>query len=118
LVSPTLLLGSIYSQFLPTTTRNWSYHKMNFKEYQEAVTGMPLYDDPALGLPGEVGEVLELIKKDRRPGDRRKEINKEDLTKELGDILWYLTILGNSYGIDLMDVATTNVDKLTKRHKI
>ena len=90
--------------------------ELNFSEYQELVVKMPLFDDPALGLPGEVGEVLELVKKDRRPGDRRKEINKEDLTKELGDILWYLTVLGNTYGINLLDVAATNIDKLNKRH--
>ena len=89
---------------------------MDFKAYQEAVVEMPLYDDPALGLPGEVGEVLELIKKDRRPGDRRKPIDQEDLKKEMGDVLWYLTRIANNYGIDLVDIAVTNVDKLTKRH--
>lgn len=91
---------------------------MNFSDYEDKVLKMPLYDDPVLGLPGEVGEVTELIKKDRRPGDRRKEINKDDLKKELGDVLWYLTRTAGTYGISLADIAETNIDKLTKRHGV
>lgn len=87
-----------------------------FDEYQDLIEDMPLYDDPALGLPGEVGEVLELIKKDRRPGDRRKPINLDNLKKELGDVLWYTTRIASNYGIDLVDIATTNYDKLEARH--
>ena len=88
----------------------------SFNDYQAVVSDMPLYDDPALGLPGEVGEVLELIKKDRRPLDRRKLIDKEDLTKELGDVLWYMTRIATIYDISLSEIAETNIDKLTKRH--
>ncbi len=92
--------------------------KMTFTSYQDSVDGMPLYDDPLLGLAGEVGEVIELIKKDRREGDRRKEVNKEDLTKELGDVLWYLSRVSSEYDIDLQDIADTNIMKLTIRHKV
>lgn len=91
---------------------------INFEDYQVEVSDMPLYDDPALGLPGEVGEVLELIKKDRRPGDKRKEVDREDLTKELGDVLWYLTRIATEYDIDLEEIAVVNVLKLRKRHNI
>ena len=87
------------------------------KEYMEEVLEMPFYDDPALGLAGEVGEVLEIIKKDRRVGPRRKEVNKDDLTKELGDVLWYLTRLAGSYDINLTDIMETNLVKLRERHK-
>lgn len=91
---------------------------MNFKEYQEKVNQMPLYDQPELGLVGEVGEVIELIKKDRRLGTKRQILSKEDLTKELGDVLWYLTRLSSVYFIDLEEVAETNIKKLNKRHGI
>lgn len=91
---------------------------MNFKDYQKEVVDMPLYDDPVLGLAGEVGEVLELIKKDRRGGDRRKPVDLSRLGEELGDVLWYLTITANSYGLDLNKIAQENISKLTKRHKI
>ncbi len=91
---------------------------MNFKEYQEKVNQMPLYDQPELGLVGEVGGVIELIKKDRRLGTKRQILSKEDLTKELGDVLWYLTRLSSVYFIDLEEVAETNIKKLNKRHGI
>lgn len=91
---------------------------MNFEDYQITTSEMPLYDDPALGLPGEVGEVLELIKKDRRPGDRRKPLEREKLVKELGDVLWYLTRIATEYDIDLEEIAVVNVHKLNKRHQI
>jgi NTP pyrophosphatase (non-canonical NTP hydrolase) len=91
---------------------------MGFKKYDEFVRGCPVFDDPALGLPGEVGEVLELIKKDRRAGDRKQPINRESLIKELGDILWYLTKTAELYDISLKEIAETNISKLTKRHSL
>jgi NTP pyrophosphatase (non-canonical NTP hydrolase) len=89
---------------------------MTFEEYQKAVESMPLYDDPALGLPGEVGEVLEHIKKDRRPEGRRKPVQTDEFVKELGDVLWYLTRCAALYGVSMQDVAEINIEKLNKRH--
>jgi NTP pyrophosphatase (non-canonical NTP hydrolase) len=42
-----------------------------------------------LGLAGEVGEVIEIIKK----AIRDRNLNKTDLELELGDILAYLSLL-------------------------
>ena len=65
-----------------------------------------------MGLAGEVGEVAELIKKNLRDG---KEVSSYYLTKELGDVLFYLTQIATTYGISLEDVAQANVDKLESR---
>lgn len=91
---------------------------MNFKEYQDKVVQMPLYDDTLLGLMGELGEVVELVKKDRRLGKFRKVLNKEDLEKELGDILWYLARFSSENFINLQNIAETNIKKLNERHGI
>jgi NTP pyrophosphatase (non-canonical NTP hydrolase) len=67
----------------------------------------------ALGLAGEVGEVVDLIKKDRfqaQPFDRDK------LRNEMGDVLWYLTNLATSVGMTLQEVAEANAAKLRKRY--
>lgn len=90
---------------------------MGFSSYQISVGEMPLYDDPILGLIGEVGEVAEHVKKDRRPGDRRKPIDLDELELELGDVLWYLTRLADSYGLDMVKIAKRNIEKLNERHK-
>lgn len=89
---------------------------MGFKKYQEFVESMPDFDDAALGLPGEVGEVLELIKKDRRVGEYHQPLDREKFMAECGDVLFYLTRLAYKNGISLKEVANFNVDKLTKRH--
>lgn len=91
---------------------------MGFSVYQISVGEMPLYDDPILGLVGEVGEVVEHIKKDRRPEEsgKRKPINLDELELEIGDVLWYLTRLADEYGLDMVSVAKRNIEKLNKRH--
>lgn len=91
---------------------------MKFNTYQEQVVAMPLYDDPILGLMGEVGEVVEHVKKSRRPEPKTKPIKREEFISELGDVLWYLTRLAAEHGIHMDEVAEHNIEKLTKRHKL
>lgn len=91
---------------------------MKFKNYDDFVGTCPSFDDPALGLPGEVGEVLELIKKDRRPGERQQPMDVEKLDLELGDILWYVTKTAHLYGRNINTIAKKNKKKLTERHDI
>ena len=71
---------------------------------------------PAMGLAGETGEVLEKLKKIIR--DKHGVYDQSDvegLTKELGDCLWYISVIANEFGIKLEDVAKTNIDKLASR---
>jgi NTP pyrophosphatase (non-canonical NTP hydrolase) len=89
---------------------------MNFNQYQAAVADMPLYDDPILGLCGEVGEVVEHVKKSRRPEPKTKAIDPVEFAKELGDVLWYLTRLAENHGLLMSDIAELNIRKLEKRH--
>lgn len=89
---------------------------MGFKSYQKFVENCPDFDDAALGLPGEVGEVLELVKKDRRTGDYRQPLDPEKFMGECGDVLFYLTRLIYKNGLSLKEVAEFNKEKLLKRH--
>ena len=71
---------------------------------------------PALGLSNEAGEVLGKLKKVMRDKDGViNEETKKELGKELGDVLWYLSELSFTLGLDLQSVAQGNVDKLRKR---
>jgi NTP pyrophosphatase (non-canonical NTP hydrolase) len=67
----------------------------------------------ALGLNGEAGEVSELIKKHLLHG---KELNRDDLIKELGDVLWYFFHALNAFDVSIDEVVTQNVTKLCARY--
>ena len=66
-----------------------------------------------LGLAGESGETLDMIKK---WVFHEKELDKEHLKKEIGDVMWYVAMICESAGFDLDDVLQTNVDKLKARY--
>jgi len=67
----------------------------------------------SLGLAGETGEVVDHIKKNVFHG---KDILASDIVKELGDVLWYYTLLCTTLGIDWEWIVNENVAKLTARY--
>jgi NTP pyrophosphatase (non-canonical NTP hydrolase) len=90
---------------------------VTLQEYQVAALkldrnpGGPLWY-PCLGLSGEVGEVIEHIKKNYRDG---KPLERKALIGELGDVLWYLTCLATRLDYTLEEVAQANIAKLQDR---
>lgn len=71
-----------------------------------------------LGLVGESGEIAEKFKKWVRDQDSDETvIDVDDLTKELGDVMWYVAVLAAYLDIDLDDVARRNIDKLASRQQ-
>lgn len=87
------------------------YQEFCKKAWSATVQNNQLYF--AVGLAGEVGEVCEEVKKAYRDD---RDFDKEKLTNELGDVLWYLTNIASRAGITLEEIMQKNVDKLTKRH--
>ena len=96
---------------------------MDFKEYQEKSRKTAIYPKigenyvyPALGLGDEAGEVLGNIKKIFRDKNGiLDDETREEIKKELGDVLWYLTQLSTELEISLDDVAQANIEKLYSR---
>lgn len=73
---------------------------------------------PTLGLVGEAGEVAEKVKKLFR--DQAGKINvqfKENITLELGDILWYIAKLARALNIPLEAIAQGNLKKIMSRKR-
>ena len=69
-----------------------------------------------LGLAGETGEVVEKFKKMfRNDGGEMSEEFKQSIKKELGDVLWYITAIGDMLGFSLEDIAITNNEKTLSR---
>ncbi|WFE20232.1 nucleoside triphosphate pyrophosphohydrolase family protein [Solwaraspora sp. WMMD937] len=69
-----------------------------------------------LGLVGESGEVAEKFKKWVRDHDSdESRLDRADITKELGDVLWYVATLAAYLDLSLNDIATDNLAKLASR---
>ena len=98
------------------------YH---FDLYQDAAEATAIYPNkgdnlyyPALGLAGEAGEVCEKIKKIMRDQEGHfTEDDVEELGKELGDVLWYLTTIATELNISLSVIAEENMKKLASRQQ-
>lgn len=96
---------------------------MTLNNYQKKSRKTALYPNqgnnyiyPTLGLVGEAGEVADKIKKVIRDnGGIVSSEKKEEIKKELGDVLWYISQLSTEFGLELEDVANTNLEKLFSR---
>lgn len=66
-----------------------------------------------LGIAGESGEIAELVKKARFHG---VDFESATMAKELGDLLWYITVMANEFGYSLDTIMRMNMEKLAKRY--
>ena len=66
-----------------------------------------------MGLNGEAGEAIDLLKKHIFQGH---ELDREHMAKELGDVAWYLAVSANAIGYDLETIFNMNIDKIRGRY--
>lgn len=96
---------------------------MTFEEYQTQSRRTAIYPNfgqnfiyPVLGLCGEAGEVAEKIKKViRDEGGVCSDEKKQEIKKELGDVLWYIAQISTELGLSMGEVASFNLEKLLSR---
>jgi NTP pyrophosphatase (non-canonical NTP hydrolase) len=94
---------------------------MTINEYQvaalrtanPALTQMEQLQNGVMGLNGEAGECIDLIKKHLFQGHA---LNEGHIAKELGDIAWYLAISADAIGYDLETIFQMNINKLKDRY--
>lgn len=91
---------------------------MELNEYQKLASRTANVKDTALvnfalGVAGEAGEVADMVKKFVFHGHK---LNRDDLTKELGDVLWYISQIAAWADIELDEVGRKNIDKLIQRY--
>lgn len=98
---------------------------MNLTEYQTLALRTAAPKDKKnelfhllLGLCGEAGEIAEKTKKIVRDQDSDfSKLDTDDLTKELGDVLWHVAVIANYFDISLDEVGEKNIAKLADRLK-
>ena len=66
-----------------------------------------------LGIAGESGEVVDLVKKHYFQG---RNLETDKIIEEIGDVMWYIANLCTSLNVSLVDVLTQNVFKLQDRY--
>lgn len=97
---------------LPQITEQ-DYRAAIRRTYAGPDTMQPKLTLAALGLAGEVGEVVDHVKKHLFQGHS---IDLDHLKNELGDVLWYFSLACEACNFDLPDIMATNVAKLQKRY--
>lgn len=97
---------------------------MTFDEYQKkAITTNLAKQDhlkelmqQVLGLGDEAGEVQAIFKKWIRDEDADpSKLDISKITKELGDVMWYIAVVAHDLDIPLSKIVTVNVEKLQSR---
>ena len=89
------------------------YQKAAMKTCNPALNREELLLNSLMGLCGEAGEAMDLLKKHRFHGH---ELNREALIKELGDVAWYLAEAATALDMDLEEILIRNVEKLKARY--
>jgi NTP pyrophosphatase (non-canonical NTP hydrolase) len=90
-----------------------AYQSLAARTRNPALDQHALLLDAAAGLAEEAGEILGTIRKHLFQG---RPLDREAVTRELGDALWCLSAVATSLEVSLGDVAHTNVDKLRRRY--
>jgi len=96
---------------------------MNFDEYQKesrktwvGVGGIHPLTYFTLGIAGETGEFVDKIKKVwRDDGNIMSDEKRDEVVRELGDVLWYIAQISTELGVSLDEVAAKNIEKIFDR---
>ena len=89
------------------------YQELAMKTLNPKLNKKDVLINAVMGLCGESGEVIDLVKKHLAQGH---DLDKEKMIKELGDVAWYLAEACYALDVQLEDVLSQNIEKLKKRY--
>ena len=98
------------------------YQKLALRTINKELTAEENLLNACLGLAGEVGEMIDPIKKWRYHSHK---LDPDKMLKEAGDILWYISqasfafqqIFGSKMDFSLEAIAKANIEKLEARYQ-
>jgi len=109
-----------YTEFVDNVTsdasKDFDSLIAHYVELNAAGCKIQRLDTAASGIVAEGGEFMEIVKKLKFQGKPWDEANKEHLTKELGDIMWYVAQAALALGVRLDEVIYINTLKLAARY--
>ena len=89
------------------------YQKLAMTTLNPALSKRDVLINGVMGLCGEAGEAIDLVKKHLAQGH---ELDRERLIGELGDIAWYRAEVATVLEVDLETVLSRNIEKLKARY--
>ena len=89
------------------------YQQLAMKTLNPALSQKDVLINGVMGLCGESGEVIDLVKKHLAQGH---ELDRDAMIKELGDVAWYLAETAYALGVPLEEVMQRNIVKLRARY--
>ncbi len=89
------------------------YQQLALRTLNPALSKKDILINGVMGLCGESGEAIDLVKKWLAQGHA---LDREALAKELGDICWYLAETAAALDYDLEDIMAANIEKLRRRY--
>ena len=89
------------------------YQKLAMRTLNPKLSEKDVLINGVMGLCGESGEVIDIVKKHLAQGH---ELDKHAIFDELGDVAWYLAEIAEVLGFKLEDILQNNIDKLKKRY--
>lgn len=88
------------------------YQELAMRTLNPKIDKKELILNASMGLCGESGEVIDLVKKHLFQGH---DLDDEKLIKELGDVAWYLAEAQTALNVDLSEILEKNIKKLENR---
>ena len=89
------------------------YQALAMRTLNPALSGKDVLINGVMGLCGEAGEAIDLVKKHLAQGHP---LDREALIGELGDVAWYLAETAYALDVDLETVLSKNIEKLRGRY--
>lgn len=89
------------------------YQRLAMTTLNPALSKHDVLINGVMGLCGEAGEAIDLVKKHLAQGHP---LDREALLGELGDIAWYLAETAYALDADLDQVLEGNLEKLRRRY--
>ena len=89
------------------------YQKLAARTMNPALRGRDVLINGVMGLCGEAGEAIDIVKKHLAQGHP---LDREALIRELGDVAWYLAETAAALDLDLDTVLRINLAKLRARY--